>query len=246
VTSKSTTVKSYLGVAAYVQNGRAKPGWPSLRGRRQGAPAMGRREEAGSLDPSGGHLSQNEGRVSPLRTKPSLLVSRSSRPITNAVRWLGGMVRPALMMGKWFVSLTDEVPRGSSHRSTTWSYKAMPKCFSHASAAGTATPWPRSQGCLKSQSTSPQGRHGKTKPQSELSRSVGPWDKLALAKKRSLHPTLCCNRKRTRRRTGLSCRRFSLFSGLRSVLSWTGITRTLRVSGLARCGKAARRSNMEN
>lgn len=181
-------MKSYLGVAADVQNGRAKPGWFSPRERCQGVAAMRRREEAGSLHQSGGHLSQNEGRVSPLRTKPSLLVLRSSRPTSNAVRWLGGMVRPALMIGKRFVSLTDEVPRGSSSGSITWIYKAQPKGSSHAPAAGTATPWPRPQGCLQRQSTSPRSGHGKAKPQSEISTSVGPWDKLASAKKRSPMP----------------------------------------------------------
>ena len=181
-------MKSYLGVAADLQNGRAKPWWPSPRERSQGGAAMRRHEEACSLDLTGGHLSQNEGRVSPLRTKPSLLVSRSSRPTTKAVRWLGGMVRPALMLGKWFVSLTDEVPRDSSFGSITWIYKAQPKGFSHAPVAGTATPWPRLQGCLQRQSTSPPRGHGKAKPQSEFSTSVGPWDKLASAKKPSLTP----------------------------------------------------------
>ena len=187
-------MKSYLGVAAHVQNRRAKPGWSSPGGRCQGVAAMRRREEAGSLDQSGGHLSQNEGRVSPLRTKPSLLVPRSSRSTSNAVRWLGGMVRPALMIGKWFVSLTDEVPRGSSLGSITWTYKALPKWFSHASAAGTATPWPRSWGCLQRQSTSPSIGNRKAKPQSQFSPSVGSRDKLALAKKQSPRPTLTCNR----------------------------------------------------
>src|SRR5215216_3112172 len=182
-------MESYLGVAADVQNGRAKLGRQPSRERRQGDSAMGRREEAGSLYLTGGHLSQNEGRVSPLRTKPSLLVSQSSRPTTNAVRWLGGMVLPARMSGKWFVSLTDEVPRGSSSGSIIWIYKAQPKGFSYASAAGTATPWPRLQGCLQRHSTSPPGGLGKAKPQSESFRSAGSRDKLASAKKRSLTPS---------------------------------------------------------
>src|SRR5436190_12859459 len=158
-------MKSYLGVAADVQNRRANPRWPSPGERCQGVAAMWRREEASSLDQSGGHLSQNEGRVSPLRTKPSLLVPRSSRPTSNAVRWLGGMVRPALMIGKWFLLLTDEVPRGSSLGSITWTYKALPKGSSHASAARTATPWPRLWGCLQRHSTAPSGGDGKAKPQ---------------------------------------------------------------------------------
>lgn len=210
-------MKSYLGVAADVQNGRAKPGWSSPGERCQGAAAMGRREEAGSLHPSGGHLSQNEGRVSPHRTKPSLLVSRSSRPTTNAVGWLGGMVRPALMIGKWFASLTDEVPRGSSFDSITWTYKAQPKWFSYASAAGTATPWPRPWGCLQRHSTSLQAGDRKAKPQSQFSSSVGSRDELASAKKQSLRPTLICNEARIRRRTVQSCRRVSPVSGHSSV-----------------------------
>src|SRR5262245_26881561 len=107
-------MESYLGGAASVQNRGAKPWDRFLRERSQGGPAMGRREEACSFDLTGGPLSPNEGRVSFQRTKSSLLVSRSSRPTTNAVRWLGGKVRPAPMSGKWFASLTDEVPRSSS------------------------------------------------------------------------------------------------------------------------------------
>jgi len=238
-------MKSYLGVAADVQKGRAKPGWPSPGERRQGVAAMWRREEAGSLHQSGGHLSQNEGRVSPLRTKPSLLVPRSSRPTSKAVRWPGGMVRPALMIGKRFVSLTDEVPRGSSLSSIIWTYKALPKWFSHASAAGTATPWPRSWGCLQRHSTSPSVGDRKAKPQSQFSSSVGSRDKLASAKKRSLRPTLTCNEARIRRRTVLSCRRVSPFLGHSSVPLKGNRTR-LRTGGVARCGKSARRSSMGN
>ena len=49
-------MKSYLGVAADVQNGRAKPGRRSSRERGQGEAAMPRREEAGSLHQSGSSL----------------------------------------------------------------------------------------------------------------------------------------------------------------------------------------------
>jgi hypothetical protein len=115
-------MESYLGGAASVQKKGAKPQGRSRRERSQGGPAIGRREEACSFDLAGGSMSPNEGRVSLLRTKPSLLVSRSSRPTTNAVCWLGGKVRPALMPGKGFVSLTDEVPRGSSSNSISCVY----------------------------------------------------------------------------------------------------------------------------
>ena len=179
-------MKSYLGGAASVQNRRAKP-WARCPGERsQGGPAMGRREEAGSLDLTGVPLSPNEGRVSSPRTKPSLLVPRSSRPTTNAVCWLGGKVLPVLMPGKWFVSLTDEVPRSSSVRSITGLYKACPKGDCYAPVAGTATPWPRSQGCLQSQSMSSTRDGRKAKPQSDSKTSAHSWDKLASAKKRSL------------------------------------------------------------
>jgi hypothetical protein len=131
-------------------------------------------------------MSPNEGRVSLSRTKPSLLVPRSSRPTTNAVGWLGGKVRPALMPGKRFVSLTDEVPRGSSFRSISCVYKAKPKGYGDASEAGTATPWPRSQGCLQRQSMSAAFADRKAKPQSDSIASASSWDRLASAKKRSL------------------------------------------------------------
>jgi hypothetical protein len=146
---------------------------------------MGRHEEACSLDQTGGPLSRHEGRVSPHRTKPSLLVSRSSWPTTNAVRWLGETVRPALMSGKGFVSLTDEVPRSSSLGLISRFYKALPKGSSDAPAAGTATPWPRSQGCLQIQSMSSLDDR-KVKPQSASKASTRSRDKLASAKKQSL------------------------------------------------------------
>jgi len=179
-------MESYLGGAASVQNRRAKLQGRSLWERSQGAPAMGRREEAGSLDLAGGPLSPNEGRVSPHRTKPSLLVPRSSRPTTKAVCWLGGKVLPVLMPGKGFVSFTDEVPRSSSPCLISRFYKAKPKGSCDAPAAGTATPWPRSWGCLQRQSMSSIFDDRKAKPQSDSMASASSWDKLASAKKRSL------------------------------------------------------------
>lgn len=177
-------MKSYLGGAASVQNGGAK--LPGLaRGERsQGCPAMGRHEEACSFDLAGGPLSPNEGRVSHPRMKPSLLVPRSSRPTTNAVGWLGGKVLPVLMPGKRFVSLTDEVPRSSSASSISSLYKALPKGSCNAPETGTATPWPRPQGCLQRQSTPSAFDGRKAKPQSDSSDSSSSWGKLASAKKR--------------------------------------------------------------
>ena len=181
-------MESYLGVAAYVQNGGAKPrGW-TLRERCQGGAAMCRREEASSLDRAGRPMSQHAGRVSPLWTKPSRVVSQSSWRTTNAVGSLGEMALPAFMPGKRSVSLTDEVPRSSSSCSISCGYKAKPKGGSYAPAAGTATPWPRPQGCLQRQSTPRSGQGGKAKPQSASSASASSWDKLAPAKKRSLTP----------------------------------------------------------
>lgn len=181
-------MKSYLGGAASVQNRGAKPSGQSRRERSQGGAVMCRREEAGSLDLAGGHLSRNEGRVSHSRTKPSLLVPRSSWRTTNAVRSPGGTVLPALMPGKGSVSLTDEVPRSSSLPSITSFYKALPKGSRYAPAAGTATPWPRPQGCLQRHSTSSGFDVGKAKPQSDSRGSASSWDKLASAKQRSLTP----------------------------------------------------------
>ena len=181
-------MESYLGGAASVQNRGAKPLGPSRRERSQGGAAMRRREEAGSLDLAGGHLSRNDGRVSPSRTKPSLLVPRSSWRTTNAVRSPGGTVRPAFMPGKGSVSLTDEVPRSSSVHLISCIYKAMPKGFSYALEAGTATPWPRPWGCLQRHSTASSFDVGKAKPQSDSSGSASSWDKLASAKKQSLTP----------------------------------------------------------
>ena len=125
--SEVRTIESYLGEAAFVQNRGAKP-WDCFpRECSQGGSAMDRREEARFLDLAGGPLSPNEGRVSPSRTKPSLLVSRSSRPTTNAERWLGGKVGPVLRPGKGFVSLTDEVPRSSSSHLITASIRPSRK-----------------------------------------------------------------------------------------------------------------------
>jgi hypothetical protein len=157
---------------------------------------MDRHEEAGSFDLAGVPLSRHEGRVSLSWTKPSLLVPRSSWPTTKAVRWLGETVRPALMSGKGFVSLTDEVPRSSSTSSITGLYKACPKGDCHASAAGTATPWPRSWGCLQRQSKLSLLDGRKAKPQSDSIASTRSWDKLASAKKRSLRLVLLCEQSR--------------------------------------------------
>ena len=237
-------MESYLSGAASVQNAGAKPqGW-SLWERSQGGPKKGRREEACSFDLTGVPLSPNEGRVSDPWTKPSLLVSRSSRPTTKAVCWLGGKVRPALMSGKGFVSLTDEVPRGSSFHSISCVYKATPKGYSDAPAAGTATPWPRSQGCPQRQSMSPAVGGRKAKPQSDSNASASSWDKLASAKKRS-HTTGRPLRT-VPPRGELSCPvgAHYPFFGKSSVLH-RNRTRP-RVIGVARCGKSARRSNMRN
>lgn len=239
-------MESYLGVAADVQNGRAKPWWPLPGERSQGGAAMRCHEEASSLDLTGGHVSQNEGRVSPLGTKPSLLVPRSSRPTSNAVRWLGGMVRPALMSGKRFVSLTDEVPRGSSVHSTIWIYKAQPKCSSHASAAGTATPWPRPQGCLQSQSTSPIIGDRKAKPQSELNGRVDSWDKLASAKKRSRRSTFLSTSRAPGGDYVCPVGTTPRSRGIALPCLLTGIARSQRAPGVAWCGKSARQTNTEN
>jgi hypothetical protein len=177
-------MKSYLGGTASVQNRNAKPRGRVLRERSQGGLARGRHEEARALDLAGGPLSPNAGRVSLPWTKPSLHLIRSSWPTTNAVRWPGGKVLPALMPGKGFFSLTDEVPRSSSLALITGFYKALPKGSHHAPAAGTATPWPRPRGCLQRQSkASAEAR--KAKPQSASNASSRPWDKLASAKKRS-------------------------------------------------------------
>ena len=184
--SEVLTIESYLGGTASVQNSGAKPQGRSRRERSQGGLAMGRHEEAGSIDQTGGPLSRHEGRVSPSRTKPSLLVSRSSWPTTKAERWSGETVGPALMSGKGFLSLTDEVPRSSNVRSITRLYKASPKGDGYAPAAGTATPWPRSWGCLQRQSRPPPLGGRKAKPQSDSNTTSRPRDKLASAKKRSL------------------------------------------------------------
>jgi len=181
-------MESYLGVAAYVQNGGAKPQGRSLRERSQGGAAMCRHEEAGSLDRAGRPMSRNDGRVSLSWTKPSSVLARSSWRTTNAVRSPGGTARPAFMPGKRSVSLTDEVPRGSSLGSISCLYKAWPKGSRYAPAAGTATPWPRPQGCPQRQSTSRDLQDGKAKPQSASSASASSWGKLASAKKRSLTP----------------------------------------------------------
>ena len=133
-------------------------------------------------------MSRHDGRVSLSQTKPSLLVPRSSWRTSNAVCSPGGTVLPALMPGKWFVSLTDEVPRSSSLRSTTGFYKALPKGSPHAPAAGTATPWPRLQGCLQRQSTPSSLDGGKAKPQSASSASASSRGQLASAKKQSHTP----------------------------------------------------------
>ena len=139
-----------------------------------------------------------------------MLVSRSSRPTTNAVCWLGGKVRPALMSGKRFVSLTDEVPRSSSFRSIIWTYQALPKGFTHAPAAGTMVSWPRSQGCLQRQSTASLHDAGKAKPQSDSSALASSREQLASAKKHSLRLLIHCEQLRLGRTLLAPRRRFPI------------------------------------
>ena len=205
---------------------------------------MCRREEASSLDQAGRPMSRHVGRVSPSRTKPSRVVSRSSWRTTNAVRSLGETASPAFMPGKRSVSLTDEVPRSSSSRSISCGYKAKPKGGSYAPAAGTATPWPRPQGCLQRQSTPWQYQGGKAKPQSASGASASSWDKLALAKKRSLTPGLALRTVPPRGERSCPVGADSPFLGHVSVLHRKHTL--LRAFGVARCGKSARRSNMRN
>ena len=222
-------MESYLGGAASVQNRGAKPLGRSRRERSQGNAAMRCREEAGSLDLAGGHMSRNDGRVSLSQTKPSLLVPRSSWRTTNAVRSPGGTVLPALMSGKRSVSLTDEVPRSSSSHSITCIYKAMPKGFSYAPEAGTATPWPRPQGCLQRQSTPSDLDVGKAKPQSDSSESASSWDKLASAKKRS--PTPGSPLRTVPPRGEMSCPVGGTPHSLGTAPSFTGTARSRVLSG---------------
>jgi len=190
-------------------------------------------------------MGRNEGRVSLSWTKPSLLVPRSSWRTTNAVRSSGGTVRPAHMPRKWFVSFTDEVPRSSSRGLKTWIYKAVPKGFSYAPAAGTATPWPRLQGCLQRQSTPAARDGGKAKPQSDSSGSASSWDKLASAKKQS--PTSGWPLRTVASRGELVPAPSAPTPHSLGHSSVRHRNRTLpRAVGVARCGKSARRSSMRN
>ncbi len=237
-------MESYLGGAASVQNGGAKPpGW-SRRERSQGGAATCRREEAGSLDLAGRPMSRNAGRVPAPGTKPSLVVSQSSWRTTNAVRSLGGTVRHAFMPGKGSVSLTDEVPRSSSVCSINWTYKACPKGFGYAPEAGTATPWPRPQGCLQSQSTPSGFDSGKAKPQSDSSVFTSSGDKLASAKKRSLTPGRPLRTVPPRGEWSCPVGVDPPFLG--QALSCIRNRTLPRAVGVARCGKSARRSSMRN
>jgi len=244
VTSIVVTMESYLGGAASVQNRGAKPPGRSRRERSQGSAAMRCREEAGSLDLAGRHMSRNDGRVSIPRTKPSFVVPQGSWRTTNAVRPPGAKVRHAFMPGKWFVSLTDEVPRSSSVCSISWTYKACPKGFGYAPEAGTATPWPRPQGCLQRPSTPSGLDGGKAKPQSDSSVFASSRDKLASAKKRSLTPGLPL---RTVPPRGEKCCPVGADSPFLGHVSVLHRNRTLpRAVEVARCGKSARRSSMGN
>jgi hypothetical protein len=244
VTSIVITMESYLGGAAFVQNRGAKPpGW-SRRERSQGGAAMRRREEVGSLDLAGRHMSRNDGRVSVPVTKPSRVVSHGSWRTTNAVRSPGGTVRPAFMPGKGSVSLTDEVPRSSSVCSISWTYKACPKGLGYAPEAEIATPWPRPRGCLQRQSTPSGFDGGKAKPQSDSSVFARSWDKLASAKKRSLTPGLP---RRTVPPRGEKCCPVGADSPFLGYVSVPHGNRTLpRAVGVARCGKSGRRFSMRN
>ena len=95
------------------------------------------------------------------------------------------MVQSASTPRKRFISLTDEVPRSSSHGSIIRVYKATPKGPGYAPAVGRATLQPCPQGGLQRQSR-PSLREGrKAKPQSVGTTPASSWNKLASANKRS-------------------------------------------------------------
>jgi len=138
------------------------------------------------------------------------------------------------MPGKWFISLTDEVSRNSSLRSTTGLYKACSKGDCYAPAAGTATPWPRSWGCLQRQSMSSILDGRKAKPQSDSNTMISSRDKLASAKKRSLTAVRALRTVPPRR-----CPAPSVWTphSLGTTLSFTGVARTRVRSGSPDAGK---------
>ena len=173
-------MKSYPGGIASVWNRRAKPGGASPWERCQGGAAMRRREEAGSLDLAGWPLSRYDGRVFAPATKPNLPFGAGFPTTTNATCRRDGTVRPAVMRGKWWTDLNDEILRRPGSPQVTACYKALPKGERDAPMTGTAPLWPRLQGCQQGQSTAGLLRSArKALPQIDSVSSAGPRNKLA-------------------------------------------------------------------
>ena len=237
-------IESYLGGSASVQNRGAKLRSWCPGERCQGTPAMGCREEAGSLDLAGWPrpMSRYDGRVCAPATKPNLPLPEGSACTTKANSASGGTVRHAVMLGKRLVYLNDEIPRRPRVRvSVILHYKAQPKSEVHASMAGTASAWPRLQGCQQCQSTTwVQSQARKALPQIDPVPCAGPWDKLVLGLRNGPHnQSSHLGQPRRGGRLSGSAREGSPFFGARSVPH--GNTALTRDVGVARCVKHARR-----
>jgi hypothetical protein len=145
---------------------------------------MRRREEAGSLDLAGWPMSRYDGRVSAPGTKPNRSFGSGFLSTTKATRSWDGTVRHALMRGQRFANLNDEILRRPGFHQVHPRYKDYPKGEAYASAAGTASLWPRSQGCQQSYSTVGlgPGSKGSTTDRSGVLRRItgSPRDKLVI------------------------------------------------------------------
>lgn len=153
--SNGTLVKAYLGGSASVQKTRAKLRGPFPGERCQGAPAVGRLEEARSRCRAGLLLGLDRGRASPYRAKPvSPALSRGLLGAIHAVnRSQTTQVLHAIMSEQWPFHSTGEVPLclrllgGVTDR-----HKASPKRGHHALVSRTASAWPRLQGSQRCRS----------------------------------------------------------------------------------------------
>lgn len=140
-------VHDHLIASAGNQSVETKP-WGDPRERRQGGPAMGRREEASFHGLTGWRFGWVGGRASRARAKSVLPAPIEEDPAAaNAV--IGSQsypVRPAIMSGIQCVHTTGEVPRRLlPPAKVTASYKQAVKGSPDASATGTASyrpcPW---------------------------------------------------------------------------------------------------------
>jgi hypothetical protein len=154
-------IQAYLAGSASGQKAQAKPEGSCFGERRQGGPAMARREEAGLRCLVGSRFGGYSGRVRALMTKPVASDPRMLPVAAYAVsRDMAVPVMREVMQDPWHIHPTGEVPPCPSalqRLSVTRGHKVRPKRLGYSRVSGTGSPRPRPWGCQQRQSSGGSG-----------------------------------------------------------------------------------------